>query len=93
MSNIVWYKKCRRNTRKGSNLESVWIGKRIIVEVLEKSTYKGSMTFVYRDICVYCMCLEVQSKTGASLSTISLRSFDYNWQVVGIAGYSSIILG
>ena len=27
---------------------------------------------------------------GAALSTI--RSFDYNWQVVGIAGYSSIVL-
>ena len=40
ISDHVWYKNCRRNTRKGGKLESVWIGKRIIVEVLEKGTYK-----------------------------------------------------
>ena len=37
--------------------------------------------------------VQQKSNTGAALTTISLRSFDYNWQVVGIAGYSSITLG
>ena len=40
VGDLVWYRNTRRDTRKGGKLESVWVAKAIIEEVLAKGTYR-----------------------------------------------------